>query len=654
MPTGSNRNKILAANNKFNAAFSDNQISPSDFARFQQNGTLVMDARRVRPLYFDGRFLSAQDMTREQEYFLTRQSDLGRAGGFGVINGLQVERATGTSDLLIRAGLGITLSGELVGLEEDLFLEINNLAETQRLDAAFGLKLLPMQLARNRSGLYVLALRPVEFTANPIASYPTTLAGERSIEDGDIIEAVVVTLIPYPDAGGGDTAELRRSRIAREIFVEGVRKGIPSDALPLAMLELERGTIRWLDNYLVRREVGAEHGDILGLGFAPRALREAHLLQYQTQLQELMTQLPKTGFAAATYFRALPPAGQFPKASVNPRDFTQTYFPSDVEVDVSVIPADEIVALLEESLLLPPIDLTGALLDSTSVLMLLPVARQDYQRVRNALNVPVTTDLPDTLKPLIKSLRTTAPGLVSRRLPLDALYRNPRLKFPLPSPAEVLDNAWRTAFNNAPDTLWYVRRKNLHYKIEVVPRATGTPTPVTPTPVTPIAPGVLGRGLLVPSIKDRFENVITPATPVAKEEIENVFRAPNIEASRILVNHAASELEKRSEPAQPGAPTRPLDETVVKELNERFRKADFGAGIRRLETSDETVKEDKVVETLTRAGNVEELDEVTRNLNEVELKDFSKRLVENARLGDSARTTELIRNTLQRLRGGPQ
>ena len=38
------------------------------------SGALVLDSRRRRPLYFDGRFLAARDLAREQDYFLDRKS----------------------------------------------------------------------------------------------------------------------------------------------------------------------------------------------------------------------------------------------------------------------------------------------------------------------------------------------------------------------------------------------------------------------------------------------------------------------------------------------------------------------------------------------------------------------------------------------------
>ncbi len=61
--------------------------------------------------------------------------------------------------------------------------------------------------------------------------------------------------------------------------MEGSASGFPVDALPLAMVALERNVVRWLDVFMVRREVGAMHGDVRGLGVAPRPVREAPQLQ---------------------------------------------------------------------------------------------------------------------------------------------------------------------------------------------------------------------------------------------------------------------------------------------------------------------------------------------------------------------------------------
>src|SRR5271170_336484 len=86
----------------------------------QTNGSLVIDSQRSRPYWFDGRFLAARDLEREQDYFLQRQANLGQAAGFSVIHGLYVDlppandpSADGDT-VIIRAGQGLTPSGELV------------------------------------------------------------------------------------------------------------------------------------------------------------------------------------------------------------------------------------------------------------------------------------------------------------------------------------------------------------------------------------------------------------------------------------------------------------------------------------------------------------------------------------------------------------
>ncbi|GAB4191772.1 MAG: hypothetical protein OHK0022_05670 [Roseiflexaceae bacterium] len=454
------------------------------------SGVLVVDDRRRRPNYFDGRFLTARDLTREQTYFLTRQSDLGRATGPGVVRGLMVDletQPTGEPLLRIRAGHGLTASGELVLLAEDLRLRLSDIPEVERLNARFGLSRVPGPPARNRSGAFLLALRPVEFTANPIASYPTSITGSRTVEDSDIIEAVAVTLMPYGESGSGLSPLQRQAQLARDMFVQNRQAGGPIDALPLALIYLERNHIEWVDPFLVRREVGAERSDVLGLGFAPRAVREAHLIQYRQQLQAVQAQRAAGSqgqrFAATEHFQALPPAGQLPKAAINPADFTQVFFPPEIAVDLAIIPEDELAALIEESFLLPPIDLAAGTeaLESTSVVMLLPVARSTFRALKSTLDEGA---LPDA--PLVRALRPAVPSLVARSRPLEVLtgLRQARRELlGLPNPealASPIDIGWQQVLADPQiQLLWYTRQRNMAYAAAV----TGEPVPLLTDPL---------------------------------------------------------------------------------------------------------------------------------------------------------------------------
>jgi hypothetical protein len=93
------------------------------------------------------------------------------------------------------------------------------------------------------------------------------------------------------------------------------------------MIALSNNTLAWLDAPMVRRELGADRADLPGLGFAPHALRLAHLLQHQGHVADVIQTTNGRSFAAASYFPALPPAGPLPQGAINPADFTQGYFP---------------------------------------------------------------------------------------------------------------------------------------------------------------------------------------------------------------------------------------------------------------------------------------------------------------------------------------
>ena len=85
--------------------FTTPPIGPSgrtivDLAEVEAAGSPVMlDGLRRRPRYFDGKFLTGGDLTRDQDYIRQRQNDLAAATGIGVVRGLHaaiVNDGTGT------------------------------------------------------------------------------------------------------------------------------------------------------------------------------------------------------------------------------------------------------------------------------------------------------------------------------------------------------------------------------------------------------------------------------------------------------------------------------------------------------------------------------------------------------------------------------
>lgn len=523
-------------------------------------GALIEDTRRERPRWFDGRFLAARDLIREQQYFLTREADLGRAAGSGVATGLSVTAGAGPQTLDIGAGHGITPAGELVLVERELTLNLGDIPRAEQLSGRFGLGRIPVPPLRSRTGLFALALRPVEFTANPVGAYPTSITGQRTVEDGDIIEATAVVLVPWHDDGAGDALDARRGHAARTIFLDGEERGLSANVLPLAMLALDNNTVTWIDVPMLRRELGADRSDLPGLGLAPRALRFAHLLQHQEHLTDVVTANGRRGFPAASVFSLLPPAGPLPPGVIDPRDFTQGYFPAEVAVDFSVIPEDELPALVEEALALPGFDLTasGETLESSAVLMLAPVPRQDWRAVIARLET------------LTRAVRPSAPNRVAVRRPLEILQRfRPPVGLAEPlDPTSPSDAEWQRLAGL--ETLWYVRRRNLAYREDV----TGT--------AARLAGGerVLGEDRLERldelGVRGLLDETLERATPGAVTEITNLLESPRIAESPALTATVLGELSRAET----------VDVSAALRTTSAVTAPDAGTGLARLDETD--------------------------------------------------------------------
>lgn len=553
-------------------------IDASQATALRNAGVLVQDARRERPRYFDGRFLAARDLIRDQQYFMTREADLGRAAGSGVAAGLEVEAGGGAQSLRVSAGHGITPAGELVLLPGPVDLDLADIPAAEQLSTRFGLGRIPVPPLRTRTGLFVLALRPVEFTANPIGAYPTSITGPRSVEDGDVVEATALVLVPWQDDGAADALDARRSRAARTIFAGDGRAGVSSNVLPIAMLALQSNALAWIDAAMVRRELGAERGDLPGLGFAPRALRLAHVLQHQSHLAGVVAQLGGRSFPAATQFQALPPAGPLPPGVIDTRDFTQRYFPAEVDVDFSIIPDDELPMLVEEALALPPIDFLAseATLDRTAVMLLAPVPRNEWRAVIARLESRVRT------------LRPAAPNLVAQRKPLEILQRlRVPLPLPLPDVSNPSDAEW-ARLARLPN-LWFVRRRNLAYRDDLA----GAPVAVSGRSEVVVERDLRARlGAL--GLDDSFERVLSRSTPQARPGIINLLASPRIADSPSLTAATLGSLVARTGAAADddagGAtddtttePAPTLDRAAVLGVTAELTRAGVGDGLARLE-----------------------------------------------------------------------
>ncbi|MHB9006434.1 MAG: hypothetical protein ACYDC1_05840 [Limisphaerales bacterium] len=471
--------------------------TPIDFQDSRDSASVILDTRRTRPRFFDGKFLTAADLTQEQSYLLTRQADLGRTLGFGVAEGLRVTLATrSASDLphpaasvTITRGHGLTPAGDLVLLPRDLTVDLDNVATLQRLSAAFGLTRAPQQPFQNLSGLFVLGLRAVEFTANPTPAYPPSVDGNGALRDGEVIEATALVLVPYDSDASRRDARSARARAAREIFLEQKSPPLPAGVLPLAMLWLRHGQLSWVDEWLVRREAGDD--DRFGFGFAPRALSEAHFFHYQEMLREA----PSAGagqLVAQSFVEILPPAGPLPASILNPADFTQAFFPPEARVELALVPEDELAALMEDGIDLPPIDLSlkPGDQDALAILILAPVKRSAYGEVLGQLK----TTIPEVRHESPRLRGQSKPVDDLRRLNADFKRRDQPALTPEPVPGNFADPAWREVLTKT-TTFWFIRRRNLPDGQGLAGTPLRATTPAEPTDVERPTPNgvVVGR-----------------------------------------------------------------------------------------------------------------------------------------------------------------
>jgi len=548
----------------FTAGAARETIAPVDVEALRAAGALIEDTRRERPRYFDGRFLAARDLIRDQQYFLAREADLGQASGGGVAAGLRVARGTGADELVLERGHGLTPAGELTMLPQNLTVRLADIPLAEQLSMRFALSRRPQPPLRNRTGLFLLALRPVEFTANPIGAYPSSITGQRTVEDGDVIEATAVVLVPWTEDNATDALEARRGRAARAIFVENRPNGASANVLPLAMMALQNNTVVWLDVAMVRRELGADRADQPGIGVGSRALRLAHLLQYRGQLDDELSRNANRGFPAASRFPALPPTGPMPPGVIATGDFTQNYFPAEIDAELAPIPEDELPALIDEALALPAIDLTvaGELLESTSVMILAPVPRNQWRAVVARLQQG-SADLPT------RRLLPAAANRLAARKPLEILQR---LRLPRLAPVAVdssdpREREWARLATLG--NLWFVRRRNLAYS-DSLPGAAVRFAGSEGTVIDRTRMRLDASGL-----KPQFDAVIERAEPGAAGEVGALLSNPRIAASPTLTAVALGELKRATK----------LDRASVLAISQRVAAPGVGEGLVRLENS---------------------------------------------------------------------
>ncbi|MCP4687847.1 MAG: hypothetical protein GY859_07335, partial [Desulfobacterales bacterium] len=317
---------------------------------------------------------------------------------------------------------------------------------------------------------------------------------------------------------------------------------------------------------------------------------------------------------ASDYFRALPPAGRAPASAIDPNTFSQTYFPPEMEVELSIIPEDEAPGLLAESLLLPPIDLTldGESMESTSVLMLIPVDRGEMLYWR------------EVLKQKTRPLQKASAGLAAKQTPIQALRL---LKYPtIPplalDPSNEIDADWRRALAGiGTGALYYTRRRNLMYK--------DRPEASTAIAISPDVDEFLFEEAMLKRIEEMgllslFNMMMAKASMTATSELVYLLGSDVLMGSLLLMAGAIFEMSVDDK----------LNRAGVLKTSNRYSGFRFGEGVLALGEAHEKFLENDVILVLAESGKVPEIGRLGRLAGAEELEDIARVLVESGSPGD--------------------
>jgi hypothetical protein len=366
----------------------------------------VLDGGIRSTNFFNGRLLSAEDLSTEQTADRERQALLGRAVGEGVAYGLEVEAASAASPAVsVSPGLAISRAGRMLALRDPVTVSLTKPASPASDGAArttFG-DCEPGHETASLNGhaaegavAYLLVMGPASGGAGraPVSGLGNVAPGcnTRYNVDGVRFRLLEIGLT----RGDPDLASPKRlrNRVAYECFGVGDIRAFEADPwdadgrgyglvdnrlrqdrlrpdgladceAPLATLRWTSSGIEWVDMWSVRRRIThrASDGRWAPLwGDRCTGEAEAISLQFECQLRDILLDRSRDprDVAAPEYFRYLPPAGLLPVArqgygfGFDPDKFLGVHAPETVEP----IEGSLLRGLLQEALYHDPIDLS--------------------------------------------------------------------------------------------------------------------------------------------------------------------------------------------------------------------------------------------------------------------------------------------------------
>lgn len=324
-----------------------------------------IDPRLTRTHYFDGRLLTAEDLTRDQIYLDQRLRELGRVLGSGIMSGLTLALDRFSGLLSVTPGQALTPAGRVLELGTGLSVNLGDRALIAGLNAG--------NYRRLNRALYAVVLRHADVATDSAEVFPTDLGARRGAEYALITESVQLGLVPLPLPLPEQSALQIRAQLMRELLGNTrISSLLPEDGVALGLLAVRNDTPDWLDRELLRQPLRAEPG----LSDLQRDLAR----QYEALLADVLSDRASRSlggdFHAGDYFSLLPPTGTVPKAAIDPASGRQGYFPEQFSVAIAPIRQADLALIEDESLGLPPIDLSSA--EPVDIMLLAPLSNQEY------------------------------------------------------------------------------------------------------------------------------------------------------------------------------------------------------------------------------------------------------------------------------------